>query len=329
MSEGRGSWYLVTGLLFGVVIGLLYAWVISPTRFVDTFPSALNPEFKDRYRALIAAAYMADGNLVRAKARLDLLKDSDVYTALAQQAQRSLATGNNPDEARALGLLSVSLGQGASPAATVSAPVTPTLQTTAQAILATVSQRTPDITSPPTLPSSATATFTPRPSTTATDTPVVSGTQVTVSETLTVTLTLAPRQTATPTATPAPTLTPLATSTPSPTPGAPFVLDKQDNICDPNLKEPSIQVLASDAAGQPVPGVEGVVTWDGGETHFYTGLKPELGPGYADFTMTPGITYTLRLGDGGQPVNGLNAKQCSQPGGGTYWGSLRLRFKQP
>jgi hypothetical protein len=329
MSEGRGSWYLVTGLLFGVAIGLLYAWVISPTRFVDTFPSALRPEYKDRYRALIAAAYMADGNLVRAKARLELLKDSDVYTTLAQQAQRSLAAGNNPDEARALGLLSVALGQGAAPAATISAPVTPTMQTTAQAILATVSQRTPDITSPPTLASTATATFTPQPSATLTNTPVVSATQVASSGTQTVTLTLAVRRTATPTTTPAPTLTPLPTATPSPTPGAPFVLDRQDRICDPNVKEPSIQVLASDAAGQPVPGVEVVVTWDGGETHFYTGLKPELGPGYADFTMTPGITYTLRLGDGGQPVNGLTADQCSQTGGGAYWGSLRLRFKQP
>jgi hypothetical protein len=329
MNETRGSWYLVSGLILGVVVGLLYAWVISPTHFVDTFPSALSSEYKDRYRALIAAAYMADGNLVRAKARLDLLKDSDVYTTLAQQAQRSLATGNNPEEARALGLLSVALGQGGAPAATISAPVTPTMQTTAQAILATVSQRTPDITSPPTLTSTATATVTLQPSATLTSTPAVSETQSASSGTQPVTFTPAARRTSTPTATLAPTLTPLPTATPSPTPGAPFVLDKQDRICDPNLKDPSIQVLASDAAGQPVPGVEVVVTWDGGETHFYTGLKPELGPGYADFTMTPGITYTLRLGDGGQPVNGLTAEQCSQTGGAAYWGSLRLRFKQP
>jgi hypothetical protein len=329
MSEGRGSWYLVTGLLLGAVIGLLYAWVISPTRFVDTFPSALSSQYKDRYRALIAAAYMADGNLVRAKARLDLLKDSDVYATLAQQAQRSLATGNNPDEARALGLLAVVLGQGAAPAATITAPVTATLQTTAQAILATVSQRTPDMTSLPTPASTATSTVTPQPSATLPSTPAVSETQSTNSGTQSITLTPTARRTATPTATPAPTLTPLPTAAPSPTPGAPFVLEKQDRICDPNLTDPSIQVLASDAAGQPVPGVEVVVTWDGGETHFYTGLKPELGPGYADFAMTPGITYTLRLGDGGQPVNGLTTEQCSQTGGGTYWGSLRLRFEQP
>ena len=329
MSEGRGSWYLVTGLVLGVVIGLLYAWVISPTRFVDTFPNALSSEYKDRYRALIAAAYMADGNLVRARARLDYLKDSDVYTVLAQQAQRSLEAGNNPEEARALGLLSVALGQGAAPPISIATPVTPTLQTTAQAILATVSQRTPDFTGLPTIASTATVTFTPQPSATPSETPVISETQVVVSGTMTATLSTATRRTATPTATPVPTLTPLPSATPSPTPGAPFVLEKQDPICDPNLREPLIQVQAFDAAGQPVPGVEGVVTWDGGETHFYTGLKSELGPGYADFTMTPGTIYTLRLGEGGQPINGLSAQQCSQPDGGTYWGSLRLQFKQP
>lgn len=329
MNENRGSWYLVTGLIIGVVIGLIYAWVISPTRYVDTFPSALSQANRDRYRALIAAAYMADGNLVRAKARLDLLKDNDVYAVLAQQAQRSLAAGNNPGEARALGLLSVALGQGVAPAATIASPVSPTLRTTAQAILATVSQRTPDFTSIPTNIITATATFTPQPSATPTDTPVVTNTQVVGSGTLTPTLTLAVRRTATPTATPVPTLTPLPTATPTPTPGAPFVLEEQDPICDPSLQAPLIQVQASDASGQPVPGVEGVVTWDGGETHFYTGLKPDLGAGYADFTMTPGTIYTLRLGEGGQPINGLTAEQCSQAGGKTYWGSLRLLFKQP
>ncbi len=329
MSEGRGSWYLLTGLVLGAAIGLLYAWVVSPTRYVDTFPNALSQEYKDRYRVLIAEAYLADGNLVRAKARLGLLKDSDVYSVLAQQAQRSLAAGDNPEEARALGLLSVALGQGAAPPITLAATVTPTLQTTAQAILATVSQRTPDFTSLPTIANTANATFTPQPSATPSETPVISETQVMASGTVTSTLPSAARQTITPTATPVPTLTPLPTATPSPTPGAPFVLEKQDSICDPNLKEPLIQVQAFDAAGQPVPGEEGVVTWDGGETHFYTGLKPELGPGYADFTMTPGTIYTLRLGEGGQPINGLTAQQCSQPDGSTYWGSLRLQFKQP
>ncbi|MBI1865988.1 MAG: HD-GYP domain-containing protein, partial [Nitrospirae bacterium] len=43
--------------------------------------------------------------------------------------------------------------------------------------------------------------------------------------------------------------------------------------------------------------IEIVVVWDAGEDHFFTGLKPELGQGYADFTMTEGVSYTLRLAE--------------------------------
>jgi hypothetical protein len=56
-----------------------------------------------------------------------------------------------------------------------------------------------------------------------------------------------------------------------------------------------IQVLAFDANGQFVPGVEVLVEWDGGFDHFFTGLQPERGAGYGDFVMTPGVIYTVRL----------------------------------
>jgi hypothetical protein len=88
-------------------------------------------------------------------------------------------------------------------------------------------------------------------------------------------------------------------------------------------------VQASDAAGQGVPGVEAVVEWDGGESHFFTGLKPELGTGYADFVMTPGVVYTLRLAAGGQIIPNLTPTECEGQDGGRYWGSWVLVFTQP
>jgi hypothetical protein len=75
--------------------------------------------------------------------------------------------------------------------------------------------------------------------------------------------------------------------------------------------------------------VELIVTWQGGEDHFFTGLKPELGLGYADFTMTPGVEYTLQLGAGGEPVTDLKPAECQAAGGARYWGSWRLIFIQP
>jgi hypothetical protein len=85
---------------------------------------------------------------------------------------------------------------------------------------------------------------------------------------------------------------------------------------------------ALDAAGNGVPGLEVIVTWEGGENHFFTGLKPEMGLGYADFQMLPGVSYTLRLAEGGQPVSNLVVTDC-QTGGNTQAGSWKLVFIQP
>ena len=75
--------------------------------------------------------------------------------------------------------------------------------------------------------------------------------------------------------------------------------------------------------------IELVVTWDEGENHFFTGLKPELGLGYADFVMTPSVVYSVRLADGGQPVNDLTAAECQAEDGSRFWGSWLLIFVQP
>jgi hypothetical protein len=107
------------------------------------------------------------------------------------------------------------------------------------------------------------------------------------------------------------------------------VLEEQSFICDQRLGEPQIQVQATGSAGEPVPGVEVIVSWDGGEDHFFTGLKPEIGLGYADFAMTPGLVYTLRLADGGEPVTDLTAAECETSGGTRYWGAWLLIFEQP
>jgi hypothetical protein len=90
-----------------------------------------------------------------------------------------------------------------------------------------------------------------------------------------------------------------------------------------------IIVEAYDASGSPVPGVEIRVNWTGGEDRFFTGLKPELGIGYADFEMTPETIYTVAPAEGGQPVSGLFASECENARRERYWGSWLLVFVQP
>jgi len=101
-------------------------------------------------------------------------------------------------------------------------------------------------------------------------------------------------------------------------------------VCDPTLGAPLIQVQTENAGTVPVGGVEIVVTWDGGFDHFYTGLKPDQGAGYGDFTMTPGIEYTVHLAESPSlTVEGLAVENCGDEGGGTFPGSWLLVFRQP
>ena len=88
-------------------------------------------------------------------------------------------------------------------------------------------------------------------------------------------------------------------------------------------------VFVTDARQNPIPGVEVIVEWSGNEEHFFTGLKPELGKGYADFSMQPNQSYALRLATGSTAAGNLSAPPCQDTAGNHYWGSLRLRFQQP
>lgn len=312
--DDRGSWYLLTGLVLGFIIGLVYVWLFQPVRPVDTSPASLSEEYKARQRALIAAAYRANPNIGRAKARLELLQDKDMYTTLARQAQDALSQGENSLEAQALGLLSVALGQGEAPqeAATPAEPPAPSeTNTSVPDTPEPVQEFTP--TPPPATPTSAPDPVTPTTS-------LVSEQAINATQVITPTATITP----TPTTTPTPTITPAPSRTPTPTPGGPFALESREEICEPVLQQPLIQVFALNAAREPVPGAEVVVTWNGGEQHFFTGLKPDLSPGYADFIMTPGIVYTLHLAGGGQPVSDLVALECDDG-----WGAWKLTFIQP
>ena len=112
-QERRGSWYLLTGAVLGVAMGLFYSWVISPVNYVDAPPYALRADYRDEYRALVAAAYMYSSDLLRAQDRLKELKDDNPAQSIAMQAQRALAEGRPETEVRALSLLATALAKQA------------------------------------------------------------------------------------------------------------------------------------------------------------------------------------------------------------------------
>jgi len=294
MVEARRPWYLLTGLVVGLALGLVFAWVIYPVKYVDTAPQALRADFKARYRSLVAQAYAASGDLGRARARLALLGDADAMAALAAQAQQIVAAGGSQPEARSLALLASALGK---PEGALLTEQPTALQPSP------VSSETPTLTS--------------------TSTPVKSSPTATAAVTTT-------RRAGTATRGPSPTITPTGllpslTHTPTATPGAPFVLQDRQEICDASLPEALLQIYLEDASGQPVPGVIIRITWDSGQDYFFSGLKPEIGLGYADFSLTPGTSYALRVGEAGQVIADLQAPECT----GGKIGGLKLTFRQP
>lgn len=146
MSEERGPWYLLTGLVIGVVLGLGFAWFIAPGRVMlspftlqfgnrDTYPVTLKAEFQDGYRSLIAAAYAANQDLVRAQGRLENLGVGGDGSALWEQVERMQGSGSPSSQVEQLSALVAALeGTGSLPAILSGAPtpfstlvITPTI----------------------------------------------------------------------------------------------------------------------------------------------------------------------------------------------------------
>ncbi|MBI4762561.1 MAG: hypothetical protein ACOYYF_01395 [Chloroflexota bacterium] len=126
-----------------------------------------------------------------------------------------------------------------------------------------------------------------------------------------------------------PTVPPRPTRTPPPTPGAPFRLVGQDTVCDPNLPEGLLQIIVFNASRRQMPGVKIIVTWDTGGEEIFTGFKPELGNGYADFLMTAGVSHAVQLALGSEIATGLIPPTCRTASGETYLGGYKLTFQQP
>lgn len=299
MNDHRGPWFILTGLLIGIGLGIGIAWGIPQAQPVDTSPASLRFDFKDEYRYMIAAAYAVSGDLGRARARLAVLGDDDPLLALGGQAQRMLAQNSSIERVRILANLSEAIQ---------SLPkATPTLESeadsTASASPLDEPTLSPEQSSATPAPEPTQDPSLPRPAFTATDTPF-------------------------PTLPPLPSATLRPTRTTTPTPGAPFTLVNQSTACDP-AQPGLLQVNLQNALGHPVPGQELVITWFGGEEHFFTGFKNEISPGYADFVLTGEVEYALSLSEGRTRITGLIAPACVGEDGKPYPGTILLEFQQP
>lgn len=279
MNESRPPFYLITGLIIGLGLGLLISLVLIPAQSAEGSPSQLTEEDKAIYRDFAAQAFAVSNDLDRAAARLALLGEENPSNQLAADAQRYLAEGRSLAEAEVLARLASALQNMNSQGSTSGTQE------------ASIPLFTPD-------PDLATAVP-------AGDTPTQEDN--------------------------APTLVPTNRPTPSPAPtlGAPFALDERLVICEADKEPGLVEVEVQDHNGKPVPGIRIDISWQDGADFFFTGLIPSVDPGYADYTLTSGFEYTLRVGEVGEQVRGLSIPGCTANDGSKYPGSIYLRFTQP
>jgi hypothetical protein len=305
---------LAVGLVVGLALGLVYTWVISPVELVNTTPMLLRTDYRLSWVRLAALSYVADGDLERARLRLDGLEREDVANAIQALIEEYAAAGRPADELRGLTTLAEAFdvhtpamlvylyAPTASPPASVGASSrTATPTPTARLSSPLPHMSTPDASPSPIIP-------TPRPTLTPTPGPDA-GTPLF-----------------------APTAEPESTP-PAPTPTPPLLarlrLVEQELICQPE-QTPHIEVEVRDEDGAGLTGVEVWLMWPGGADRAVTGLKPQKGAGYVDFITEQGspgsVSYALGVGELGIPlVSGLQVEPCpEQEGEETVLGSWRI-----
>lgn len=294
-GEDRGNLYLLTGLIIGIALGIYYAWMISPIQYVDTDPSSLAEEYKDAYRLVIAQAYQANGDLVRARARASLIDADNPGRALAAQAQRMIAANAPAADARAVAALSAdllsnrpdSVQTSLAGQSSTAAPGDPT------ATLPAGDGATPAAPDPAQPGGDAVRTATPRLPASATPSPTV-------------------------TLTPLPTYTPSRTPSATPALNAPFSLKNRQEVCDGSVKAGLIVFNVTGPGGEPLAGVKITVAYGDRVETFYTGLAPNISLGYADFATVPGVTYEVKVGDASEAIRNIMLSNCG----------LKLDFSQ-
>lgn len=79
----RYLWFGIS-ILIGLVLGVIYGWLINPVQYVDTPPSNLRADYKADYALMVAEIYATDRDLTLASYRLTRLGDETPLRSVQQ-----------------------------------------------------------------------------------------------------------------------------------------------------------------------------------------------------------------------------------------------------
>ena len=144
-----------------------------------------------------------------------------------------------------------------------------------------------------------------------------------------------PAPTPTPTLSPTPTMAATATATVTPTPTAlasaqRFRLSSKRAVCAEGEGPDLIAIYVQDENGDGIPGIRIEVSWEDGSEVFYTGLKPYIDPGFADYAMEDGREYSVTVGlDATETASGMHTMEGECPDiEGPYHHEWVVRFRR-
>ncbi len=272
---------VIAGLIIGLLLGLWYTWFVDPVQMVNTRPLRLRNDYRHDWIRLVALSYVADGDLERARVRLEGIEQTDIESAIPALIEQYVAASHPVETLRSLSVLAQALGA-----------YTPVMSVYLDT---------------PASPSPAPSTHTPTPPSTHTLIPPPTHTP-TPPHPLTPSPSPTPPDVSTPS--PSPQTSPTPTSTPSLL--SRLQLAEQEQICQPGQRA-RIEVVVKDERGRGLTGVEVWLMWSGGADRAVTGLKPQHGAGYADFDAEWGTNYSLGVGELGRSlVTALRLEPCSE-----------------
>ncbi|MGH2583096.1 MAG: hypothetical protein ACRDFQ_09415 [Anaerolineales bacterium] len=107
--------------------------------------------------------------------------------------------------------------------------------------------------------------------------------------------------------------------------GASYVLRDQKLLCENAQQPPFLQLFIFNAQQNAQAGIQLTIGSADGSDQFATGMKPEMGPGYAEYELTPGEVYILSI-NGVEAIGGLQAAACETAAGDPAWGTWLLLF---
>ena len=100
-------------IAFGLGLGLLYGWVLSPVEYVDTTPDSLRIDYRTDYVLMVAEVFDAEKSVPNAAQRLALLGSTPPAELATQALDFARQNGYGPADIRLIENLLFALQLGA------------------------------------------------------------------------------------------------------------------------------------------------------------------------------------------------------------------------